>query len=196
MLKRVVRAVLGNYELYRIYRSPQLQAPRNTTTGSSSFDIVEIHLSRDCAESESEDLRALGTFCGAESLELGLRRDLRLVSGAAVWYGERYRQSRGFWPLQHDEAKLVHIATAAEYRGQGLAPILVEALERRLAERGFGRLYARIWHNNGSSMRALTKIGWVEIAFVIVCHPLGFGRELRVQIPRGRSRQEPLELGS
>jgi GNAT superfamily N-acetyltransferase len=185
MLKRLVRAVVGGYELYRIYRSPHLQRDERTHGEPAFLEIVEIHDPRDWAQSQSEDLRALATFCGSESLVLAVRSDDRLVSGAAVWYGDRYRQCRGFWPLNEREAKLVQVTTSHDFRGKGLAPMLIHAVERRLAERGFDRLYARIWHNHHSSLRAFQKLGWSETAFVIVCHP--FNRKVRFQIPTGRN---------
>jgi RimJ/RimL family protein N-acetyltransferase len=113
----------------------------------------------------------------------------QLAGAAALCHGEGYGRLRGFWPLRAGEAKLVQIAVAEEYRGRGYAPMLIRAAAQHLAERGFHRLYARVWHNHRSSMRAFHKAGWEEIALVIVCRPMRLGHPWRMSIPRALARR-------
>jgi GNAT superfamily N-acetyltransferase len=97
-----------------------------------------------------------------------------------LWFGERYRRERNFLPLQPDEAKLVHIETAHEFRGHGLAGALLSFAAWEMKRRGFVRLYARVWHNNFPSIRAFTKAGWTYQRFILELEPLRLGRRVRM----------------
>jgi RimJ/RimL family protein N-acetyltransferase len=114
------------------------------------------------------------------------------------WYGERYRQSRNFWPLQSGEAKLIELGTRENARGAGYASMLIAESSRRMFEGGFTRLFARIWHSNEPSLRAFEKAGWRNVAFIVELEIRGIRRKLRFdlrhrfflrQVPTGKVSQ-------
>lgn len=183
-VKRAAATLFGEYELYHILRSPELDTLLSPGTHSPVLDISELHEPDECAASESGELRTLSTQFGAESIVLGVRDHGRLVGGAVVWYGDRYANQRGFWPLQADEAKLVNIVVEQKLRGRGIAASLIAAVEHAAMLRGFRRVYARVWHSHSSSVRAFQKAAWCKSAFVVVCRPFGLARPFRFQIAR------------
>ena len=159
-LKRLMKYLFDDYELYRIFQSPD----------RSSLPIDPDVYILDDAHSEllasSESFRDLGQYLGDSAVTFTLMVGSELASVAVYWYGERYRIFRGFIRLERHEAKLIEIETAERFRGRGLAGRLIRASSTIMHQRGFGRLYARIWHNNRNSIRAFTKADWKQIAFV------------------------------
>jgi ribosomal protein S18 acetylase RimI-like enzyme len=123
---------------------------------------------------ELEDTVVLGAFIDGER-----------ASACWIWWGERYRRERNFWPLKEGEAKLVHIETNPKFRGRGVAVALLRHAEWVMKQRGFTRMFARIWHNNEPSVRAFTKAGFKYEHFVLEIEPLRFGKRLRLSF-KGR----------
>src|SRR5687767_1260986 len=110
---------------------------------------------------EGPDTVGLGLFIGGER-----------ACACWIWYGERYRRERNFWPLADKEAKLVQIETDPKFRGRGLAGRLLAHARVEMRRRGFTRMYARIWHSNEPSVRVFTKAGWTYERFVLEVDPL------------------------
>lgn len=98
----------------------------------------------------------------------------------AVWFGERYK-TRGYWPLKVDECKLINLATLPEAKGKGLAPLIISQAAKKMSDLGFRKIYARVWHSNAASLRALAKAGWKRHSLVIEIFP--GGRRFRATIP-------------
>lgn len=174
-LRTLLRRLLGNYELYRIFgidltrldKEPQPQVrvhrvPSADTlryTGSIPWD----HMAQ---------------YAGDGSYGFLLLEEKSIAAVCFVWHGDRYR-TRNFWPLQAGEGKLVQIVTLESFRGRGIATSLLEGVAWEMRQLGFRTLYARIWHNNTPSIRTFQKAGWREIAFVIRLFPLGLGKPWR-----------------
>lgn len=125
-------------------------------------------------------LRECEWYGGPGAFLYGLRRkDGVLTCLQCLWFGDRFRK-QGFWPLGDKDAASVHLATAEEERGKGLATFLKQQTGRRMYERGFVRLYSRIWWTNTSSLRVSEKAHWSHVATI-----------LEVTLPW---RQEPVRL--
>jgi ribosomal protein S18 acetylase RimI-like enzyme len=155
-VKLCVTFLAGDYAPYRIY----------STTLTRELPVVPVIADVEFRVFEDRDESVgIGAFVGGER-----------ISACWLWFGERYRRERNFWPLGPKEAKLVHIETSPAHRGRGLAVhlLMFAAIEMKL--RGFERLFARIWHNNEASIRSFTKAGWTYQNFVLELTPLGFKR--------------------
>ena len=159
LIKSCVSYLTGDYEPYRIYSL-------NLTTNVVAPTQADLHFR---VNTEIDDTIII--TASVDELDL-CRCDL--------WFGERYRRERNFWPLGAKEAKLVNIETRPEARGRGLAPTLLSFAAIEMKIRGFEQLYARIWHNNDPSIRAFTKAGWKYEGFVLQLQPVGFNRRLRL----------------
>lgn len=184
LVKRVAQALLGDYSLYRIYRldpraAGALEAGPAETTGQDQpltlgpVGRAEIDASGDAL------LREQASYCGEQAHAYACRRGAQLLALCFFWHGARYR-ARNFWSLAEGEAKLVQIVTAASARGQGIAGRLLAHAARDMAARGFGPLYARIWHSNQPSIAAFDRAGWTRVATVAEIHPLRRKKPLRM----------------
>ena len=112
-------------------------------------------------------LRDCEWYGGAGAYLYGLRRSDGVVTCLqCLWFGDRFRE-QGFWPLKDTDAASVHLETAEEERGKGLATFLKQQTAHRMHERGFDRLYSRIWWTNTSSLRVSEKAQWSHIATIV-----------------------------
>jgi GNAT superfamily N-acetyltransferase len=162
-IAKILEALGVTYEIYRIYVQdgflPPCSPPGNVFFKRT--DGAELSLATD------PQVRALRSYDrSAEAFGFGAVIEGQIQCACWYWVGKTYLQ-RGFWHLQPNEAKLVEIATAEQYRGRGLATALIEWSSGEMAQKGFVRRFARIWHSNKSSIRAFAKAGWRPYAFVV-----------------------------
>lgn len=145
LLQRIARAVLKDYEIFLVL------CIECEGTGPDVFGQEFVVHGIQHGEADESAI---------ESWRFEYRRDGKVLCECAVWTGEHYRKARNFIPLAPGEGELVLLETVPEARGQGLAPRLLEYAVAQCGERGFHRLYCRIWHSNKPSIRAFTKAGW------------------------------------
>lgn len=174
---KLARQLIGEYSPYYIY----------LWTGAAAAQGIERKLGFDLRPIDESQLAAADGlmmeqvgYLGSESMGFGYFVDGQLAGVCFYWFGERYKR-RGFWPLKQGEAKLVQIIVSPAARGQGVASALIQGSAQAMADAGFFRLYARIWHSNRPSMHAFEKSGWRRIAFVLEFNPFRTKKPLRVQ---------------
>ena len=167
LLQKLVRTLLGNYYLFRIYRLDLSSAPPVCDPGFTIFS--------EPYDGEPEN------YAGPDSYGFAYEENGKRLCHCWVWYGERYR-TRNFWPLKENEAKLIALETDETARGRGLAPKLLEYAAGKMGERGFNSLYARIWHSNQASVKAFEKAGLRYYALVVEFDLLA--KRCRVILPR------------
>ena len=162
-IQRLTQKVLGPYSIFILLKMDLMKA-------------VKVDLDdRVVAQDEStlkKRVPGFWSFCYSEN---GAR-----LCTCSVWYGEQYK-TRNFWPLKSDECKLISLETVAAAKGKGLAPLLIRQVTRHMAAMGFATIYARVWHSNNASLRALAKAGWTRHVIVIDIFPLG--KRLRMIVP-------------
>jgi RimJ/RimL family protein N-acetyltransferase len=177
-LKRLAHLFLTGYEAYFIYGS------RGFRASPPVAPYVFAEVGDATLETAAGEIRASRIYAGEGAQGFGLFDGGRPVCVAWFWYGDRYR-TRNFWPLAPDEAKLVHIVSSPDMRGRGLAPMLLELCVDAMANKGFHRLYARIWFSNTPSVRAFRKAGWRRVALAFTGRLRGFDREFRTTLRLG-----------
>jgi RimJ/RimL family protein N-acetyltransferase len=160
ILRRVARVVTEDYWngwLYVFEPSKEPPAPR-TIVCRAIEDVTEIFLSQD------QQLRIQGLPREEDAWAFGAWADNRLA--AVCWFHARqtYRRHGGLFDLKTDEAELIQITTAAEFRGRGVATALIQCAAWEMGSAGFRRLYAKIWHDNLASVRAFERSGWKRTA--------------------------------
>lgn len=134
------------------------------------------------------ELRDCQKYGGADAQMFGIFRDDGvLVCVQCIWFGERYRQSE-FWPIEGNAAVSMHLVTAASEQGRGLATSLKLHSARQMSERGFSRLYSRIWWTNASSLRVSEKAGWSRVATILEVFLPWARRPIRWVIARAPKR--------
>jgi RimJ/RimL family protein N-acetyltransferase len=183
VVKALARAVLGEYSAYYIYAcaatAPAVESRRDFR--------VEAITEASIASSQDPLIREQAFYAGSEAEAYACLMGSRVVGVCFYWYGSRYLK-RNFWPLRDNEAKLVQIVSLPEFRGRGVARTLIEASFRAMAELGFHRAYARIWHSNVPSLRAFEHAGWSRIALVVEVNPLRRRQPLRICLRSPGSR--------
>jgi len=175
-LKSIARCILGEYDLYRIFateRSAATHAPQPLPMQFASVEAGTIELCED------ELIRSQAWYAGAGSHAFACLVDGRIVGLCFFWHGARYR-ARNYWPLGADEAKLVQIVTAHDQRGKGVARSLIEYSTTHMIDRGYTRLFARVWYTNAPSTRAFRSAGWRQVACVMRVNPLRRAQPMRI----------------
>lgn len=169
-IKKIARFVFGDYAIYHIYaRDKKCVGAVQGDQDGFCFALLEK------AEIESSDekwIRDQREYHGDDSHTYACLQQGRVVGLCCFWFGERYRRQRNFWPLTDGEAKLVQIITSPEMRGRGVASALIGYAETDMSQKGFHRLYARIWHSNTPSLKAFERAGWRRVATVTEVYPL------------------------
>lgn len=126
------------------------------------------------------ELRDCDWYFGPGSCAFGVfRKDGALACAQWLWFGDRYGQA-SFWPLAANEAASVQLITAAPERGKGLATGLKNYSAQQMRQRGYSRLYSRIWWTNAASIRVSRKAGWKEVGMVLEVSAPFFSRPLRI----------------
>lgn len=152
VLRRIAKALLGEYYVFRIYH---LDLKDAAPVADPHFTIF----------SEPYEGQPNG-YAGPDSYGFAYEENGKRLSHCWVWFGDRYK-TRNFWPLKEGETKLIALETSERARGRSLAPKLLAFVAWALKERGFTDLYARIWHSNRASVRAFEKAGWRQHALVV-----------------------------
>jgi GNAT superfamily N-acetyltransferase len=176
LIKSLARAVLGDYAIYHIYSAPR--ALHVLSNERREFSCAPLERAQ--AEASDEPLlRQQAGFFGVGAHAYGCWYQGRLVGLCVYWFGDRYR-TRNFWPLEDGEAKLVQVVVVPQVRARGVASWLIAQSREHMQGRGFGRMFARIWHSNVPSLRAFQNAGWGRVATVLEVDPLRLGRPWRI----------------
>ena len=165
LTRALARLLLGDYQLYRIYRL------RPSASEGDDPLIVALDDPQALEAAPCDELRDLHQYAGEDAYGYGYREGGELLAACWYWAGRRYRETRNFWPLEEGEAKLVQIVTASADRGRDIAGRLLTHSAADMAARGYRVLYARVWHSNRPSVRAFERAGWQYIAFVADVYP-------------------------
>lgn len=178
LAKKVARILFGNYSLYYIYASEE---PRGRTTSDDSDSVLSVErIDHDAVKSNSDPaIFEQASYVGKEAHAYACHVDDSIGGICIYWFGDRYRK-RNFWSLKESEAKLVQIVTAPAFRRRGIATELISRSCQDMLNRGFTRLYARIWHSNSPSWRSFERAGWSRIALVLEVNPFRRERPIRL----------------
>lgn len=163
-LRALLRLILGEYYIFRIYSCDLCLKNFQQKPLASDLKFSIFSYPNEKANEGYAGQNAFGFCCEEKGIKL---------SHCWVWYGERYRNNRNFWKLHADECKLIALETEPWARGRGTAPKLLHYVATQLSQKGFKRIYARVWHSNKSSIRAFEKAGWRYHALVVEFDFLG-----------------------
>ena len=179
ILRKCIHFVLGEYQIFRIFRCDLNTAAKPDLSGyrDEGYQFREVSI-EDLAGSSDDGMRARARYAGEDALAFGVFRGGELLCLQWYWFRERYK-TRNFWPLQPDQAKSIDLYTLPAYRGTGLATALKLYSAAQMKEKGFNQVFSRIWYNHVSSRRVSEKAGWHNIAIVVEVFPLGLGRKIR-----------------
>src|SRR4051812_4912625 len=104
MLKKLLRLLLGEYALYRIYARPTAADPPPSPPHSAGFRVREVG-ARELLASPDDLMRAQAPYHGDGACAFACFDSERIVGVCFYWFGARYRK-RNFWPLDKRQAKL------------------------------------------------------------------------------------------
>jgi len=171
VLRGLAKLVLGDYEIYRIYRRDLRTETR--ATPAPGVALRPIGSTDEITGSPDPDLQRQSIYAGPGAQGFGAWIEGNLAGVCWYWETGRYRRDRNFWPLEDGDVKLVQIAVGAAYQGRGVGQALMAHSEHEMALQGSRRAYARIWHSNTPSIRLFERAGWRPIAQVTILKPLG-----------------------
>ena len=162
-IKWLAQAILEDYSFYHIYGH---EYSRETPVLEDLALRFEPIGEKAVVSAGDEMIAQQAWYHGDYSRAYACIKGTRIIGLCFFWYGERY-STRNFWPLSEGEAKLVQIIVLPEMRGQGIATGLIKFATQDMYQRGFRRLYARIWWSNTPSSRAFQRAQWKRVAAVI-----------------------------
>lgn len=166
--KKLAHMLLGEYSAYYIYTL----STGPTASSLSPHTQYRVELVDESAVACNADplISEQSGYAGSGSHAYACFDNERIVGICFYWFGDRYLQ-RNFWPLTKGEAKLVQIIVHPEMRGRGVATLLIASSFQDMVDKGYNRVYARIWHSNTPSLRAFERAGWTRIALVVEINP-------------------------
>lgn len=176
--KSVLRFALGRYQYWKIFFIDLPQPPVTLPAGVRIMPITAALL----REAADEGLRDRAEFGGEGAEGFGLFLEDELVAVQWYWGRDRHwteRQGRS-WPLGATELKSVGLYTLPAYRGRGYAKYLKLHTAHLISERGFTRIYSRIWHSHRSSIAVSERTGWRKAGSYIEIEPAGKRFDLRL----------------
>lgn len=183
LLKRILHAVLGNYQYWKVYAiSLPVPAPE-LPPGVTIVWLTDALLARipPDAPVHAED------YLGEEALGFALLVNGEMAAIQGVWWGDRYlRERKGrSWRLPPGTVKTHGLYTVEKFRGRGLASLLKQYTNHELSNCEFNRVYCRIWHSHKGSIRVSRNAGMKLVgAYIEICP---FGKRMAVRLPlRGR----------
>lgn len=192
MLRRalaLLRRLGVDYACFHVYTLPLSTAAGSATPVPAGYRFAELAIA-DLEGSPHPELRDCSDYMGEHAQAFGLFRDDGVLACAqCVWFGPRYERV-AFWPLAPHEAASMHLVTVPAERGRGLATCVKQGSARVLHERGFTRLYSRIWWTNDPSLRVSEKAGWSRVGTTLEVTLPGLRRPLTATIPRRGATRE------
>lgn len=170
--KKILHAVLGDYQYWKVFAIdlPRPAAPLPDNCGVRQITCSEL------SEATDPELKKRAAFDGPEAIGFGLFFFDQLACVQWYWWGARYQTERAgrSWELPSGAAKSVGLYTVPLYRGRGFAILLKQTSANLMYEKGFVRLYSRIWHSHIDSIRVSKKAGWTQIGSYVEICPLGY----------------------
>lgn len=158
-LQRILRALFGNYQVFHIM----------------SYSV--------CAHAQDDVVPTVNSSDIDKGYRFSVERDGVAVCVCQFWTAAASNMIRDFIPLEEGQAELVLLETDPKYRKQGLGGELVIGATAAMVAKGFGALYARIWHSNKASLRTFHKARWQYVYTIIEVYPLRKRLQLSVQLP-------------
>ena len=180
LFKRALHLLLGDYQYWKIFC---IDLPQPGAELASGISIKPLDFETLGALEEDDGFRERMSFGGEDAQGFGLYVDGELAAMQWYWWGARYEAERRgrSWRLPSDAAKSVGLYTLPHHRGKGYAVMLKRQSVHLMSRRGFGRLYARVWHSHKSSIRVQEKAGWKLAGSYIEIRP--FGKLFKARLP-------------
>jgi RimJ/RimL family protein N-acetyltransferase len=163
-LRWIAHRLFADYSAYRIYCAPEGGEEQPRLPRGVEFSRLDEQLLRVAKEHSSPAVRRTARHGDGQALGFALTRAGALLSlvfyaGRDAYYGD------SVWTLEDEDAALLEILTVEEFRGEGLAPLLIRLSSHAMRDAGKKRLICWIWWSHLSSQRAFEKAGWRRIGF-------------------------------
>jgi RimJ/RimL family protein N-acetyltransferase len=163
-LRWIAHRLFADYSAYRIYCAPEGGEEQPRLPRGVEFSRLDEQLLRLAMEHSSPAVRRTARHGNDQALGFALTRAGTLLS--LVFYaGPDAYHDDSIWTLEDEDAALLEILTAEEFRGEGLAPLLIQLSSQAMRDAGKKRLICWIWWSHLSSQRAFEKAGWRRIGF-------------------------------
>jgi RimJ/RimL family protein N-acetyltransferase len=191
-LKRLIRPVLGDVGIYRVFVLDLVSSLDDPRAGLSAegFTVGEVTVA-DVARAPSAAIRDTARYGGPGAKAFAIWASGEIVAVEWYWFGDA-RGDQLVWPLHDGECESAYIATAPEMRGRKLAQRAKQYAAREMQTLGFDRSYGKIWHNHHASIGANLKAGFRQMALYVDLYPFG-GTRRRIFIRGSRAMPRPLD---
>lgn len=187
-MKKLIRWVLHvffkDYQFNRIYfiDLPSSDAQlSNQMLGRETISLIE---SQDqFASSPDERIREHAWYFDKFACVYGTYIGNELVCICSFWISGHPSMPRRFSTLIKNEAVMVDLLTAPDYRGKGYALAITRFAENDLFLKGYNKLWTWVWHSNTPSIRVFGKAGWNYSHLLLEFQLYGMKDYLRFKLP-------------
>jgi hypothetical protein len=151
-IKKLVKNLLPNYELYRVYK---ISLKKQQSPPPKGFNFINLKLD-DYSSHALYNVTA--KYNNSESYGFGLLIGNKLVAVQWYWFGECSNEL-DWWPISDDSIMSMHIQVETCYQGRGLSTVLKGLALNELLTAGFHNVYSRVWHNHYASIAMNKRLG-------------------------------------
>ena len=153
LIKFLIRSACAEFSFSRVHviDLSRLSSPDDARVREIKVDHIKASPCAEISARAGENYRRASL--------LGIWDDGELAGYVACFPANTYRDIALPQGLQCDEVLVNRFLVAPEKRNRGFGGALLENSFRILAQRGYRRAYAVVWHNNWPSIRAFHKAG-------------------------------------
>jgi len=184
LIKRMLRILFKDYQFNRIYF---VDLPTSHTQISGQFfgeEVIRLVESQEqFAASPNQRIRDHAWYLDKHAYVYGVYKGHELVCICSFWIAGHPRMPSRFSMLKENEAVMVDLLTAPEYRGKGYALTITRFAENDLFLKGYNRLWTWVWHSNNPSIRIFNKAGWNYSHLLLEFQLYGMKDYLRFKLP-------------
>ncbi len=158
-VKELVKRLLPNFELYRVYQTQLRDYQPPVTIDYQVVDLASTEFT------EQKLYKETALYSGEHSYGYGLIFEEQLVAVQWYWFSHRCENLK-WWPLPDNSIISMHIQVDQYYQGKGLSTQLKAFALNELSAKGFDYVYSRVWHNHWASIAMNKKLGSKQVGWL------------------------------
>lgn len=163
LIKKILRALFEDYQINWILSLDSHSLSRNDPQSAllSSNELIQVITSKDEFDYSSDQrIRDHAWYFDQHAYVYGVFEGNELACVCVFWTADHPNMPARFLNLTQNEAVMVDLITATQFRRKGYAIAVICFAENDLFNKGYTKLRTWVWHSNTPSIHVFNKLGW------------------------------------